>query len=100
MMVSVATGLFVGMVVLYELGRYLHTRRAMSDDGVGTTVIESSVFALLGLLVAFTFSGAATRFRSRRAFVGREANAISTSYRRLDLLPAEAQGELRELFRT
>jgi hypothetical protein len=100
MMVSVATGLFVGMVVLYELGRYLHTRRAMSDDGVGTTVIESSVFALLGLLVAFTFSGAVTRFDSRRAFVGREANAISTAYRRLDLLPAEAQGELRELFRT
>jgi hypothetical protein len=31
--------------------------------------------------------------------VGREANAISTAFLRLDLLPAEAQTELRELFR-
>ena len=97
-----AIGLFVGMVVLLELGRRLGRRRRGTDeDGVraGLGAVEGAVFALLGLLIAFTFSGAAARFDTRRLQIVDEANAIGTAWLRLDLLPAAAQPELRELFR-
>ncbi len=54
------------------------------------------MFALLGLLVAFTFSGAASRFEDRRHLISEEANAIGTAYLRLDLLPSDAQPPLRD----
>ena len=65
---------------------------AVSDrlgaEGVG--VIDGAVFALPGLLLAFTFSGAAARFDTRRHLIVEEANAIGTAYLRLDLLPPDA----------
>jgi hypothetical protein len=57
------------------------------------------VFGLLGLLVAFTFSGAAAPFDIRRQLIVEETNAIGTAYLRLDLLPPAAQPALRERFR-
>ena len=62
-------------------------------------MIEGAVFALLGLLIAFTFSGAASRFEARRHLIVEEANAIGTAYLRLDLLPAARQSTLRDAFR-
>ena len=53
----------------------------------------------MGLLIAFTFSEAASRFDTRRQLVVEEANAIGTAYLRLDLLSASAQVALRESFR-
>jgi hypothetical protein len=53
----------------------------------------------MGLLIAFTFSSAAARIDTRRQLIVAEANAIGTAWLRLDLLPADAQPELRELFR-
>jgi hypothetical protein len=65
----------------------------------GTGAVEGAVFALLGLLVAFTFSGAASRFDDRRALIVEETNDIGTAYLRVELLPASAQPALRDLFR-
>ena len=92
--------LFIGMLLCMELGRILG-RRFASDSGgkEGLSVVEGAIFALLGLLVAFTFSGAATRFEGRRHLIVEEANDIGTAYLRVDLLPADAQPEIRELFR-
>jgi hypothetical protein len=53
----------------------------------------------MGLLIAFTFSGAATRFDTRRAQLVEEANCIGTVWLRLDLLPADTQLPLREKLR-
>jgi predicted membrane protein len=53
----------------------------------------------MGLLIAFTFSGALTRFDVRRAQVVDEANAVGTAYLRLDLLPASVQPRLRDAMR-
>jgi hypothetical protein len=97
-----ALGLFFGMVLLQEYGRRIGARRLAKDPeglraGIGT--IEGAVFALLGLLIAFTFSGAAARFDARRALIVEETNAIGTAYLRLDLLPMDAQPALREKFR-
>jgi hypothetical protein len=97
-----ASILFFGMLVMLEFGRRLGIRqRARLGDthGAGLAAVEGALFALLGLIVAFTFSGAATRFDQRRALIVEEANDIGTAYLRLDLLPADAQPGLRQKFR-
>jgi len=98
----VCAGVFAGMLVCLEVGRRHGRRKAARDphaaaEGLGT--VDGAVFALLGLLLAFTFSGAAARFDTRRQLIVEEANAIGTAYLRLDVLPAEAQPGLRDLFR-
>jgi len=62
-------------------------------------VIDGPIFALFGLLIAFTFSSALTRFDERRKLIVEEANDIGTAYLRLDLLPVADQEPLRNLFR-
>jgi hypothetical protein len=97
-----AAGLFVGMILLVELGRQLGRQRERKEEEAaraGLGAVEGAVFALLGLLIAFTFSGAASRFDARRDLIVKEANAIGTAWLRLDLLPPNAQPELRECFR-
>jgi hypothetical protein len=97
-----AGGLFVGILLLLEIGRRIGLRRLAQDSEgarVGLGVVDGAVFGLMGLLIAFTFSGAASRFVTRRQLVVEEANAIGTAYLRLDLLPTDAQPALREHFR-
>lgn len=97
-----AAGLFVGMLALFEVGRRIGIARLASDpEGMakGAGPVEAAVFGLLGLLLAFAFSGAASRFEARRHLVAEEANAIGTAYLRVALLPVDAQAPLRELFR-
>ena len=97
-----AASLFLGMLLFAEVGRRLgKARLARNPDGLtkGAGAAEAAVLALMGLMIAFTFSGAASRFEDRRHLVTEEANAIGTAYLRLDLVPEEAQPELRELFR-
>ena len=57
------------------------------------------MFALLGLMIAFTFSGALSRFDNRRVQVVQESNAVGTAWLRIDLLPAAAQPKLRTAMR-
>jgi hypothetical protein len=49
----------------------------------------------MGLLIAFTFTGAASRFETRRSLIVQETNAMGTAWLRLDLLPQLAQPALR-----
>ena len=98
----ITLGLFLGMLLFLDIGRRIGARRRTQDPegaGAGVGAVDGAVFALLGLLVAFTFSGAASRFDARRHLIVEEANAIGTAYLRLDLLPAGAQPALRDLFR-
>ncbi|MGB0010793.1 MAG: hypothetical protein WBQ03_04255 [Candidatus Sulfotelmatobacter sp.] len=53
---------------------------------------------MFGLLMAFTFSGAASRFNEKRMMIAEEANTIETAYLRLRLVP-ESEPKLQELFR-
>jgi hypothetical protein len=95
-------GVFIGMLILQDVGRRVgHRRMARDPEGAraGVGAIDGAVFGLLGLLVAFTFSGAASRFDARRQLVVAEANAIGTAYLRIDVLPHEAQPALRDKFR-
>jgi hypothetical protein len=90
--------LAVGMVAMLEVGRILARRkRDRAHESLGT--IEGAVFALFGLLIAFTFSGAATRFQEKRMLVAEEASAIRTAYLRVDFVQRDRRPEVRELFR-
>ena len=99
--VMACISLFVGMslfnIVCYRCGRRRLTKGDTKPEVPGAII--GAVFALLGLLIAFTFSGAYSRFDARRQLIVHEANAIGTAYLRLDLLPAAAQPSLRNKFR-
>ncbi len=94
-------GLFLGMWVMLALGQRLGRRNSPEDTDAyrwRLTGVEAATFGLMGLMIAFTFSGAAARYELRRSLVVEEANAIGTAYLRLDLLPAALQPALREKF--
>lgn len=92
--------LFLLMLVCMEAGRRVGARQQQEEEarsGLGS--VNSTVFALFGLLLAFSFSGAAERFQGRRALILQEANDLGTAWLRLDLLPPERQPPLRDLMR-
>ena len=94
-------GLFLTMLLFLEVGRRIgmwRMREETERQRAGLVTVETAIYGLLGLLVAFTFAGAASRFEMRRVLIVQEANAIGTAYLRLDLLPAAAQPALREKF--
>jgi hypothetical protein len=94
--------LLVGMLASLEWGRRLGQRRLAregTDECERLGTINGAVFALLGLLIAFTFSGATNRFEERHVLVVDEANAIGTAWLRLDLLGTEPRAQLQSLFR-
>jgi hypothetical protein len=100
--VGTLAGLFLGMVLFLEIGHRLRLRMMAKHPEkslAGLGVVEGALFALMGLVIAFTFSGAAARFDAKRQLVVDEANNIGTAYLRVDLLPETAQPELREKFR-
>jgi hypothetical protein len=96
-----AMSLFLGMLLFLEVGRRLAIReraKGSEKEPPSIAAIEGAVFALFGLLLAFTFSGAVERFDKHRELIAEETNAIGTAYLRLDLLPKNAQPILRGLF--
>jgi hypothetical protein len=99
--IVISTTLFGSMLACLEVGYRVGWRRTeehpTAHEGIGA--IEAAIFALLGLLLGFSFSGATARLDSRRQLIIGEANAISTAYLRLDELPAADQPEMRHLFR-
>jgi hypothetical protein len=65
----------------------------------GLPTIEGAVFALIGLLVAFTVSGILQRFDERRQLVLQEANAATTACDRLGLFEENVARELQAKLR-
>jgi len=99
---GLAIGLFLAMLLLLEVGRRVGVERARtrgSQSRAGVGVVDSAVYALLALLIGFTFSGAAARFDQRRAIVGEIANGASTVWKRIDMLPDDQQPPIRESLR-
>ena len=96
--IGFAVVLFGVLLGLVELGRRVAAVRDPASSR-GAAAVEGAIFALMGLLIAFTFSAAQSRLDKRRTLVIDEANAIGTAYLRLDLLPAAAQPGLRDAFR-
>jgi hypothetical protein len=83
----VAGLLFPVTLIFLEVGRRLGRRRLAEDpEGAraGAGAVEGAVFALFGLLIAFTFTSAAARYEARRDLIVQHANAIGTAWLRLE----------------
>ncbi|EEF62292.1 DUF4239 domain-containing protein [Pedosphaera parvula] len=95
-------GLLLGMLGMLEIGRRIGVRRLAHDleeTRPGQTAVEGAIFGLVGLIMAFTFSSSLTSFETERQLIGQEVSAIRTAWLRLDLLRADDQAALKELFR-
>src|ERR1700754_3983951 len=87
---ALGVALFLAMLGFLEIGRRLGLRQTAkfgtaARSGVG--IVDSSVYAVLALLLGFTFSGATTRFDHRRELLAQSVNAVSTAWLRIDFLP-------------
>lgn len=94
--------IFGGVLACLRFGWRIGRRRLLmsGDDGqAGLGALDGAVFGLMGLLIAFTFTGAASRFSERRDLITQQVNAIGTAWLRLDLLPATEREQARDGFR-
>src|SRR6186713_1908947 len=100
---AIAATFFTSSLILLNYGRHLGLRYLRrKPDGAnmsGLATVEGAVFALIGLLLAFTISGALTRFDERRQLVIQEANAASTAYDRLRLFDGDVGRNLQTKLR-
>ncbi len=80
----------------YQLGR-LRRRWSADEKEALVGAIVAAALGLLGLILAFTFGLAASRFDVRRQMVVEEANAIGTTYLRAGLLPDGRGVKIRKL---
>ena len=62
-------------------------------------IVVTTTLTLLGLLIAFSFSMAASRYDQRKNFEEAEANAIGTAWLRCDLLAADERAKMRDALR-
>jgi len=96
---AIAAVFFASSLILLNYGRHLGLRYLRQQNEAanmaGLTTVEGAVFALIGLLLAFTISGALQRFDERRQLVVQEANAASTAYDRLGLFEGDVGRNLQ-----
>ena len=92
---------FLSIIFCLYFGIYLAQRQEQKiiHKNYGLQVVEGSVFALLGLIVAFTFSSASQRFDAGRYLITQQANAIRSAYFLIDLISPELQNNLRQDFK-
>ena len=76
---GVAAVFFVSSLIMLNWGRYIglqYLHHQHPDDVAALSTVENAVFALIGLLLAFTISGALQRFDERRQQIVQEATAV------------------------
>lgn len=97
----IAVLLMMLLLVAEEIGHRLglsHRAKKGSSNaetGGGGTVL-TSLLALLGLLMAFTYSAAVERHEARRQAVIGEANALGTAFLRADVIAEPIRTELKQ----
>lgn len=88
---------FLLLLLMAQLGRAVRRRvDRQSSDTDSDGHLLSAALALLGLLIAFTFSLALSRYDSRRMTIVAEGNAIGTVWLRATLAPGAEGAALRE----
>jgi hypothetical protein len=96
---AIPTGILAVTFGALELGFQWGYRRARRDPGEGArsqvNATQGAILGLLGLLLAFSFAAAATRFLERQDLIVSEANAIGTAALRADLLDEPYRSQLR-----
>lgn len=98
--------IFLILIGAGEIGYLLARRRRMGrKNGAAKThehlnEIQTAIFAVLGLLLAFIFAMAVSRFDARKQALVDETDAIGTAYLRVQLLPPGQQAAAAAVFRT
>jgi hypothetical protein len=74
----------------------LRMRNSWKDaESGGGAVVLTSMFALLGLVLAFTYASGVSRFDARKNAVIQEANSLGTAFHRADLVAEPGRTELK-----
>ncbi len=94
---AVAGVVMLAVLGSLELGHRLGRLAPTCEKQV--TTISSTVLALIGLLLAFSFSLAEGRVALRWEATVREANSIGTFWMRTELLPASLSAQMRTRLR-
>lgn len=91
--------IFVILVIALEAGvrTGIRHRKIWADgESGGGGVVLSALLALMGLILAFTYSSSVSRFDARKQSVVMEANALGTAYLRADLVAEPGRSELKQ----
>jgi hypothetical protein len=86
------------MVVAAEVGYHVGKRSVSCNSGVGA--VKASALALVGLLLAFSYSIAAGHYDRRKQVVVGEAKALRASWLRTDLADDSSRSRARALIRS
>jgi protein-S-isoprenylcysteine O-methyltransferase Ste14 len=92
---------FAMMWLAVWIGVWLRKRRRSLEENEREDfgIVMTAILTLLGLIIAFSFSMAITRYDQRKTLEEAEANAIGTEYARADFLPAPDVAKVRALLR-
>jgi hypothetical protein len=92
----------MGLVTLFfEAGFHFGKSKQLpaGEKSESSSAMVGALMALLGFMLAFTFSAASSRYDVRRGLVIEETNAIGTTYLRAGILPEPYGTEIRALLR-
>lgn len=90
----------VVLLIALELGyRVGFARREIWEDADsgGGAIVQTSMFALLGLLLAFTYAAGVSGHDARSKSVTAEASALSTAFQRADIFAEPGRTELKRV---
>ncbi len=89
--------LFVLMMTASIIGYRTRQKNPLAGENLGP--VEGSLFALLGLLLAFTFGMAGSRYDTRRSVMIEEVNDIGTAVLRADMYDDSSRTAFRKDFK-
>jgi hypothetical protein len=92
----------MGLVTLFfEAGFHFGKRKQLpaGEKSESSSAMVGALMALVGFMLAFTFSSASSRYDVRRGLVIEETNAIGTTYLRAGILPEPYGTQIRGLLR-
>ena len=101
-MPTLVIGLFFAVILLaalevgYRIGRRRRRTATEADRKDQADLVPTSMYALLGLMLAFTYAFTVSRADLRKQAVIDEANAIGTAFLRAGLAPEPSRTELRK----
>ena len=94
----------ISLIVMWlsaQVGDSFRKRSRQLEEGerIDLSTVLTATLTLLGLIIAFSFSMAVSRYDQRKNYEAEEANAIGTEHIRATLLPAAHTERVRELLR-
>ncbi len=94
----------LSLIVLWlsaQAGDLFRKRSRQLEEGerIDLSTVLTATLTLLGLIIAFSFSMAVTRYDQRKNYEAEEANAIGTEHVRAALLPATQTEKVHELLK-